>query len=48
MLLQNISKSPYFLKCCNNLNDWNALVDEIYYEVKSLDPWSNGTSPFVP
>jgi pre-mRNA-splicing factor 38B len=43
MLLQNISKSPYFQKCCNNLHDWNALVDEIYYEVKTLEPWSNGT-----
>lgn len=43
MLLSNISKSPYFLKCCNNLKDWNSLVDEIYYEVKSLEPWSNGT-----
>jgi pre-mRNA-splicing factor 38B len=42
MLLQNISKSPYFQKCCNNLHDWNALVDEIYYEVKTLEPWSNG------
>lgn len=43
MLLQNISQSPYFIKCCNNLKDWNTLVDEIYYEVKSLEPWSNGT-----
>ena len=42
MLLQNISQSPYFIKCCNNLKDWNTLVDEIYYEVSSLEPWSNG------
>ncbi len=42
MLLQNISNSPYFQKCCNNLTSWNTLVDEIYYEVKSLEPWSNG------
>ena len=42
MLLQNIAKSPYFIKCCNQLQDWNALVDEIYYEVKHLEPWTAG------
>ena len=42
MLLQNISMSPYFRKCCN-ITDWNALVDEIYYEVKHVEPWSPGT-----
>jgi len=42
MLLQNISKSPYFLKCCSNLHDWNTLVDEIYYEVKHMETWTQG------
>jgi len=42
MLLQNISKSTYFLKCCSNLHDWNTLVDEIYYEVKHMEPWTQG------
>merc|ERR1719253_358937 len=42
MLLQNISKSPYFLKCCEKLTDWNTLVDEIYYEVQHLEPWTAG------
>ena len=42
MLLQNISKSPYFLKCCEKLTDWNTLVDEIYYEVKHMEPWTAG------
>ncbi len=40
MLLQCIIKSPYFVKCCKDLGDWNALVDEIYYEVKHVEPWA--------
>jgi len=43
MLLTNISKSPYFQKCCEKLMDWNTLVDEIYYEVKHMEPWTAGT-----
>lgn len=39
MLLQNISKSQYFIKCCNNLHDWSSLVDEIYYEVQHMEPF---------
>eukprot|EP00581_Thalassiosira_minuscula_P011071 CAMPEP_0183716358 /NCGR_PEP_ID=MMETSP0737-20130205/10312_1 /TAXON_ID=385413 /ORGANISM="Thalassiosira miniscula, Strain CCMP1093" /LENGTH=539 /DNA_ID=CAMNT_0025945625 /DNA_START=46 /DNA_END=1665 /DNA_ORIENTATION=+ len=42
MLLQNISKSPYFQKCCEKLTDWNMVVDEIYYEVKHMEPWTAG------
>jgi len=42
MLIQNISKSPYFQKCCSKLNDWSSLVDEIYYEVKHVEPWTKG------
>jgi hypothetical protein len=44
MLLQCIAKSPYFVKCCENIKDWNALVDEIYYEVKHAEPWAAGKS----
>lgn len=39
MLLGNISKSPYFLKACNELKEWTTLVDEIYYQVKHMEPW---------
>ncbi|KAL7555140.1 hypothetical protein ACHAWF_018775 [Thalassiosira exigua] len=46
MLLQNISKSPYFQKCCEKLTDWNTLVDEIYYEVKHMEPWTAGAHKF--
>jgi hypothetical protein len=44
MLLQAISKSGYFAKCCREIGDWSKLVDEIYYEVKHLEPWTIGTS----
>ena len=45
MLLQNISKTSYFVKkCCGQLRDWNALVDEIYYEVKHMEAWATGKS----
>ena len=43
MLLHNISVSPYFYqKCYGKIKDWNALVDEIYYEVKHMEPWTPG------
>lgn len=42
MLLQNIAKSPYFQKCVEKLVDWNMVVDEIYYEVKHMEPWTAG------
>lgn len=44
MLLHNISKSPYFIKCCTKINDWASLVDEIYYEVKHMEPWTAGAT----
>ena len=43
MLLSNISSSPYFVnKCCAQLHDWNSVVDEIYYEVNHMEPWTIG------
>lgn len=42
MLLQNIIQSNYFQKCCRDITDWNTLVDEIYYQVKHLQPWAAG------
>jgi hypothetical protein len=44
MLLQNIKKSPYFLKICREIKDWTALVDEVYYKVDHMEPWAAGTS----
>lgn len=43
MLLDAIKKSPYFIKCCRELSNWNELVDEIYYKVESIEPWAIGT-----
>ena len=40
LLLKNTIHSPYFQKCCKNLSDWNAVVDEIYYEVKHVQPFA--------
>jgi len=44
MLLNNIVNSAYFQKCCERLTDWNTLVDEIFYEVKHVEPWTAGES----
>lgn len=44
MLLQNIIKSPYFQKCCRDITDWNTLVDQIYYDVKHVEPWAQGST----
>jgi pre-mRNA-splicing factor 38B len=45
LLLQNCIQSPYFQRCCENLIDWNAVIDEIYYEVKSLQVFQVGKQP---
>jgi len=45
MLLGKIIKSSYFQKCCIDITDWNTLVDEVYYQVKNLEPWTVGEEP---
>lgn len=45
LLLQNCILSPYFQKCCESLKDWNAVIDEIYYEVKSVQVFQVGKQP---
>ena len=43
VVLSSVAKSPYFVnKCCEKLMDWNMVVDEIYYEVKHLEPLTAG------
>lgn len=43
MIISNISSCAYFVnKCCAELHDWNSVVDEIYYEVKHMEPWTIG------
>jgi pre-mRNA-splicing factor 38B len=44
LLLRNTRQSPYFQKCCRNLSDWNAIIDEVYYEVKHLQPFAATTT----
>jgi len=45
VLLEKIIKSHYFQKCCREITDWNKLVDEVYYNVKDLEPWAVGGQP---
>jgi pre-mRNA-splicing factor 38B len=48
LLLQNIRHSPYFQKCCQTLNDWNAVVDDIYYQVQHVQPFQTATGSKTP
>jgi pre-mRNA-splicing factor 38B len=41
LLLKNSIRSPYFQKCCQTLTDWNTVVDQIYYEVQSVQPFAS-------
>lgn len=45
LLLRNTIQSAYFQKCCTSIKDWNAAIDEIYYEVKNLQPFQLDKSP---
>ena len=45
MLLRNLVQSPYFQRCCENLQNWNAVIDEIYYKVEYLEPFQVSTTP---
>mmetsp|Transcript_12519 Transcript_12519/g.27645 ORF Transcript_12519/g.27645 Transcript_12519/m.27645 type:complete len:104 (+) Transcript_12519:71-382(+) len=42
MLIANISRSPYFVSKCAELMDWSEVVDEIYYTVEHVLPWTSG------
>jgi len=44
MLFNNVLVSPYFLKLCEKVKDNKTLIDEIYYKVTDITPWSTGTS----
>jgi len=41
LLLKNTIHSQYFQKSCQTLTDWNAVIDEIYLEVKHVQPFSS-------
>jgi pre-mRNA-splicing factor 38B len=45
LLLQNCIQSSYFQKCCESMNHWNAVIDAIYYDVKNIHVFQNGTQP---
>ena len=45
MLLRNMVQSQYFQQSCEKFKNWNAVIDEIYYQVKSLQPFQVSTTP---
>lgn len=45
VLLQNTIQSPYFQKCCAELMDWTAIIDEIYYKVNHLQVFQLAKQP---
>jgi pre-mRNA-splicing factor 38B len=45
LLLQNIKASQYFQKICQELHDWNAVIDEIYYRVEHVGVFEVGKVP---
>ena len=43
MLHNNLTESQYFLKLCSKVPDIKTLIDEIYYKIDSVEPWSAGS-----
>lgn len=43
VLLRNIVNSEYY-RSIQNLDDWNSIVDEIYYHVSDAEPWMSGNA----
>jgi pre-mRNA-splicing factor 38B len=41
LLLKNTIHSSYFQKACQTLSNWNAVIDQIYYEVTHVQPFSS-------
>ena len=44
MVYKNITQSGYFLKLCQKVNDFQTAVDEIYYKVSHVMPFTPGES----
>ena len=43
LVLTNIQQSPYYQTGLSQMTLHSQLVDEIYYQVKHLEPWERGT-----
>lgn len=44
MLYKNITQCSYFLRLCSTVNDFSKSVDEIFYKVKHVLPFTPGSS----
>lgn len=43
LIYQNIQSSPYFKNNLFQLKTYHEVIDEIYYNVKHLEPWEKGS-----
>lgn len=43
LILTNILQSPYFKNNLYELKTYHEVIDEIYYQVKHLEPWERGS-----
>lgn len=43
LILANIQSSSYFKVSLFKLKTYHEVVDEIYYQVKHLEPWERGS-----
>ena len=44
VLRKNIVDSEYFRDTCGKLGSWSEVVDQIYYDVTSVEPWMSGNA----
>ena len=44
VLRQNVVSSDYYKTTCLGLTTWDEVVDEIYYNVKHVEPWLGGNA----
>ena len=44
VLRKNIVDSEYFRDTCGKLSSWEEVVDQIYYDVKDVEPWLSGNA----
>ena len=44
MLYKNVTLSPYFLKLCSAVDTYQKAVDEIYYKVDHVMPFTPGSA----
>ena len=43
LIFANINQSPYFKTTLHQIKTYQEIIDEIYYNVKHLEPWERGS-----